>query len=260
MKKINQIGIVFLLFMTISCEKSEEKTNIEQINCLPPNLQNGVIAFYSFANGSLDDSSGNNYNLTNSTTASSGMDRAGNSNCAFIFVKANNEFLKYTNPTFLDNFQTLPFSISLWYKPLSLNSGFEVLIGRDSGLHCPNTSGQWSVSLYDCRKPVFGINQHSLWDDYSNSLGCAETLADLSNVWQHLVVTCNGTDLKLYKNGVLTTRLPGSGCSTNIPTINAGDLFLGKNYNGLLDDVIIYNNILSQFEITQLYNLQPCCQ
>jgi hypothetical protein len=260
MKKLNQIGIVLLLFITISCEKSEEKTIIQQSNCLPTNLQNGVIAFYPFSNGSINDFSGNNYHLTNTTSASSGVDRAGNPNCAFNFISANNDFLKYTNPTFLDNFQTLPFSISLWYKPITTNWGFEVLIGRDTGTHCPDTSGQWSISLYDCRRPVFGINQYSLWDDYINNNGCDETTADLSNVWQHLTVTCTGTDLKLYKNGVLTTEIPGTGCSTNIPTLNTGDLFLGKDYTGLLDDVIIYNRILTQTEITELYNLQACCQ
>lgn len=252
MKKINITGIV-LFFITISCEKSDEKTIFQQNNCLPTNLQNGVIAFYSFANGSLNDSSGNNYNLTNPTTASSGMDRAGNPNCAFHFLAANNDYLKYTNPTFVDDFQTLPFSISLWYKnETSTDPNYELLIGRDTNLHCPDTFGQWSVGLFDVRKPVFGINEYSLlWNNGS---------AVFTPEWRHLVVTCTGTNLKLYLNGVLTSETPGTGCAVNIPTINAGDLFLGKDYTGLLDDVVIYNHILSQTDITQLYNLQACCQ
>jgi hypothetical protein len=260
-KALNQIGISLLLLLTISCGKSNKTPLTITANCLPTNLQKGVIAFYPFSNGSLIDYSGNSYNLTNLTTATSGIDRDGNPSCAFNFIAANGEYLKYSNPSFLDNFQNLPFSISLWYKPLSLSNGaFEVLIGRDTTLHCSNTSGQWSVSLYDCRKAVFGINQYSLWDDYSNQLGCDQTIADLSNVWQYLVVTCNGIDLKLYRNGILTSKIPLSDCSTNIPSINAGDLFLGKDYTGLLDDVLIYDHILSQSEINQLYALPACCK
>jgi hypothetical protein len=55
----------------------------------------------------------------------------------------------------LDNFQTLPFSISLWYRNTSTTGPqYEVLIGRDTIGHCPDTHGQWSVGLYDVRKPV----------------------------------------------------------------------------------------------------------
>ncbi len=251
---INNIGIAY------GQEESFTTLQAFEPSCLPSNLQKGLLAFFPFTKGSINDFSGNKYHLTNTSSASAGIDRGGNINCAFNFVQKSGDFLKYVNPTFINDFQTLPFSISLWYKPLQTNWGFEVLIGRDIGLHCPDTSGQWSISLYDCRRPVLGINQYSLWDDYFNGNGCDKTTEDLSNVWQHLIVTCIGTDLKLYKNGVLTTEKPGTGCGTNIPTINAGDLFLGKDYTGLLDDVIIYNRILTQTEITELYNLQSCSQ
>jgi len=249
------------LLLTISSGKPVNTTLTITANCLPTNLQKGVIAFYPFISGSLNDYSGNSYNLTNLTTTTSAVDRDGNPNCAFNFIAANGEYLKYSYPTFLDNFQNLPFSISLWYKPLLLTNGaFEVLIGRDTTFHCSNTSGQWSVSLYDCRKAVFGINQYSLWNAYINKLGCEETIADLSNTWQNLVVTNSEIDLKLYRNGILTSKIPLSDCSTNIPSINAGYLFLGKDYNGLLDDVLIYDHILSQSEINQLYALPACCK
>ena len=251
--KINQIGIIFLLTLTLSCSKSNENTNI-QAPCLSTTLQNGVIAFYPFSNGSINDYSGNNYNLTNSTSAASGADRNGNPNCAFRFIAANGEYLKYINPTFIDNFQTLPFSISLWYKnETSTSSNYELLIGRDTNLHCPDTYGQWSVGLYDNRRPVFGINSYELW---WNIIGTNVS----SQEWRHLVITCMGTDLKIYLNGVLTSGMPVTGCSTIIPTINAGDLFLGKDYTGLLDDVIIYNRVLSQTEVNELYALTTCCQ
>ena len=93
-------------------------------------MQNSLIAFYSFASVSLNDGSGNNYNLINSAT--SGADRAGNVNCAFNFKEVNGDYLKYINPTFINNFQIIPFSKSLWYKPLGTQIGvyarYELLI------------------------------------------------------------------------------------------------------------------------------------
>jgi hypothetical protein len=142
MKKLNLIGIALLVFISISCEKSEEKAIIQNLNCLPINLQNGVIAFYSFGNGSLNDSSGNNYNLTNTTTASAGMDRDGNPNCAFQFDNGNNEFLKYTNPAFLDNLPTNNLSISFWYKSNDLLGSNGAFISRDNQQYCNSSFGE----------------------------------------------------------------------------------------------------------------------
>jgi len=253
----NNLKAFRLLLITIvmfSCNDSDDVAkNTESCTPIPANLQNGIIAFYPFSNGSINDFSGNNYNLTNTTSASSGIDRAGNINCAFHFNATNGDFLNYSNPTFINDFQTLPFSISLWYKNETSSAGnYELLIGRDENLHCPDSYGQWSVGLYDNRKPVFGINEYSLWWNIGSNVEISE--------WRHLVVTCVGTDLKLYLNGVLTSQVSNTGCSTNNPTINSGDLFLGKEFTGLLDDVIIYNRVLSQSEITELNSLTPCCE
>ena len=243
------VALIFTIVFINSCKKSSDPDPVPQIACLPTNLQDNVIAFYPFSSGSLNDISGNGYHLTNPTSAAPGADRGGNATCAFSFVQANGDFLKYVNPAFLNDFQTVPFSISLWYKPVGIDNNYKLLIGRDIGFHCPDTHGQWSVGLYDLGSAVFGINLYNLWQD----------AAGVNNVWKHLVVTCTGTNLKLYINGVLTTSTPGTGCGTPVPTINAGDLFLGKDFTGSLDDVIIYKKILSPSEITQLYNLAACC-
>ncbi|WP_177765818.1 LamG domain-containing protein [Flavobacterium sp. I3-2] len=259
MKKLFKIftlsSIIIASIVIVSCNK-DDNSPVAAASCLPTNLQNGVIAAYTFGNGSLNDSSGNGYHLTNTTTASPGADRAGNSNCAFHFTNANNEFLTYVNPVFLNNFDSQPFSISLWYKNenIQTNGGFELLIGRDTGMHCPDTSGQWSVALYDLRKPVIGINKHSLWASEITVGSYAVSQ------WRHLVVTCQGTNLQLFVDGVSTNSVAGFGCGgDDFDAGNFGDLFLGKDFDGFLDDVVIYNRILSQTEINQLYNLPTCC-
>ena len=98
------IGLVLFLF---SCKTEEIIDEIpeETIACIPDDLENNVIAFYPFSNGSLDDFSGGENDLINSTTASPTSDRNGNTDCAYIFDNAINstEFLTTTDTDFLNN-------------------------------------------------------------------------------------------------------------------------------------------------------------
>lgn len=269
-REYKNTGLLFLIIAAVSCNKQNNNTSpipiiSTPISCLPQSLQPGVMAFYPFNSGSINDFSGHNHHLTNPSTAISGPDRNGNPNCAFNFTSATNDFLKLVSPVFLDNIQYKPFSIALWYKPTGLRPGtdYETLISRDTLLHCPNTQGQWSIGLYDCRRVVFGINQNSIWDDFPiGSISCDSAIALLSNKWHHLVVTSNGSTIKLYQNGTLINQTTGTvGCTSgSSPTLNTGDLFIGKNFNGLIDDIIIYNKVLSASEIVELKNLAACCQ
>ncbi len=124
------IFVSILLFF--GCNNSDEQPNILLQDCLTTNLQNGVVAFYPFNNGSINDESGNNNHLSNTTTANATVDRNGNLNCAFQFNSGNDEFLTFINPVFLNDLQNGSFSISLWY--LSENEGGGLLSrGNDLG-------------------------------------------------------------------------------------------------------------------------------
>jgi hypothetical protein len=41
---------------------------------------------------------------------------------------------------------------------------------------------------------------------------------------------------------------------------NIGDLFIGKGFTGVIDDVILYNRELTVAEVKQLQNLPVCCE
>jgi hypothetical protein len=256
------LGIVFV----ISCKKSEPVSKM-MTDCLPSNLQNGVLAYYPFSAGSLNDFSGNNHNLINNTTAASGPDRAGNPNCAFLFTHNNNldEFLVQSNPVFLNGLNE--FSVSLWYMPLEtsiMGYTLEGLVCRGLGTHCPDRMGQWSLGLSDCRGAVFG-RTNSVWErSVTGGHDCKEEVTAKTNNWYHAVATFRqrGMQMAIYRNGVLQAVSSGDiNCGAGTPPVqDIGDLFLGKNYNGLIDDVIIYNRTLSATEIAQLYQVAPCCQ
>ncbi len=244
----------------ISCGDNDEFT----VDCLPSNLQNGVIAFYPFNDGSLNDESLNSNDIINSTTAVPSSDRNGNSNCAYKFdnSQAIEEFLTTTNSGFLNGLNE--FSVSIWYEPMdTTRSGgsFEVLLSRGKEGHCPDRRGEWSVGLYDCRKAVFGHN-NSVWANGISGNGCQGEVIALTDKWHHVVAVKNGDDYKIYFNGNLDEAANGNAnCGSTLHLAeNIGDMFVGSNYTGIIDDIIIYNRELSQTEVTELFELESCCK
>ena len=244
-------------------------TAVEKISCCgtPPttcttltgSLSNGVLAFYPFGNGSLADVSGNGNNLSNPTSAFPTSDRNNNQKCAYRF--SNSDFLTTAASAFLNGLTTSPFSISLWYQPIGTRPGgsYELLVGRGStGLHCPDTWGEWSVGLYDCRKAVVGFDQDSHWQTSPTGMGCAADMAAISNTWHHLAFVYNGSNYDLYIDGILYSSISGIG-SCGSMSANIGPLMLGMDYNGDLDDIVIYNRALSAAEVAALRSLNGSC-
>ncbi len=80
--------------------------------------------------------------------------------------------------------------------------------------------------------------------------------------WHHISATYNGSDMRLYVDGVL--KATNTSYSGDLPT-NSGDLWIGANYsnstqanfNGTIDEVLIFNRSLSAEEIQA--QLKPAC-
>jgi Concanavalin A-like lectin/glucanases superfamily len=256
MKIFAYIVAICATFLLSNCNKTATTAP-----CLPTNLQNGAIAFYPFSNGRLTDVINGN-NLTNNSTAAPSMDRAGNPNCAFQFknLPSGREFLTQQNPIFLNNLTE--FSISLWYEPLDTNrsaGAYEGLMSRDTGTYAGDKYGQWSVGLYDCRRAVFGLNCGALWDDSQRLKDCERSF--YTNKWHHLVVTYSDNTLTLFRNGVVSTRrILGNAPVCRSASQDIGALFIGKSFTGRLDDIAIFNRAITTAEVTQLLNLQACCE
>lgn len=243
--------IILLIFIVgiFGCKKDKKF----EVDCLSSNLQNGIIAFYPFNNGSLNDASPSNNNLSNPTTATMTTDRNGNSNCAYVFdnLPQSGEYLTIANPEFLNELSD--FSISIWYQPIdtSRNIGsYEALLSRGEDGRCPDRDGEWSVGLYDLRRAVFGHN-NSVW---------AGPSSEVEN-WYHIVAIKKGDSYKIYWNGNLADEDTGNtNCIDFQEAQDIGNMFVGNKFTGKIDDIIIYNRPLTGNEITELFELDTCCE
>ena len=83
MKKFVPVFLCLSFLLATSC--NEDDANPVVVNndsCLPLNLENGLIAAYSFGGGSLNDAVGS-ADLT-ASNAQPASDREGNANCAYV--------------------------------------------------------------------------------------------------------------------------------------------------------------------------------
>lgn len=79
------------------------------------------------------------------------------------------------------------------------------------------------------------------------------------NQWYFLAFTYDGATMKLYVNGQLKSSAPVTGLLKNNgrPFSIGSDDGNQKFVNGLIDEVSLYNNALTQEEITTIYSTMP---
>lgn len=81
--------------------------------------------------------------------------------------------------------------------------------------------------------------------------GGSRILGSSNGTWYHVCVTYNGTELKSYTNGnLIGTDVGNGGYLTGYVQIGSA------NYFGLMNDLRIYDEVISQKQIRSIYNLQ----
>lgn len=233
-----------------SAEISTAQTQTK-INKTLDSVQSGLVAHYTFDGAgvsatTVNDVSGNG---NNGTIVGSAVPALGKIGQAFDFNGVDASISTSYNPTSLTSF-----SVSFWlYLNDTPDSDFERVIDtQDSG---PEDGFDF----------VFGTAAASELDNLAfvvkNGLTSTVNIktSDLSNqTWYHIVGTFETNSAKLYLNDV-QQGVTDTSCSMST---SASSLTLGKRaasssnfFNGRLDDVRVYNKVLTSVEITRLYNL-----
>jgi chitodextrinase len=205
----------------------------------PPPAQQpaGLVAAYSLdQNGStVADASGNgNTGTVSGATWTSGGKFGGaysfNGSSSYIDVK-DSPSLDLTNGMTLE----------AWVKPSAASTWRNVIMKEQQGMLV--------YALY--ANGASAASHGEIYTSGGNDVAADSSSAVPTSTWTHLAVTYDGSTLRLYQNGSLV------GSSANAGTIltSTGDLRIGGDsiwgewFNGLIDEVRVYNRALSASEI-----------
>jgi len=216
-----------------------------------PQSAQGLIGYWPL-NGNAIDSSG--YNNTGSIfNVISTSDRNGNPNGAYYFDGATSYIDCGKNiPSF-----TNQVSISVWIKTNTLNSAIAYIVGK-YGWTGSSIKGFHLLMTTNFTVQFAGRDQI---DTYNYITSGNITIND--NKWHHLVGTINSSIYELWVDGVKVNSLDNY--HSNVDLSQTYNLYIGAHFNGGIDqnmhfagtinDVRLYNRVLSISEIEQLFNV-----
>lgn len=195
----------------------------------------GLVAHWPF-NANANDESGNGYDgLVYGATLTT--DRNGNINSAYQFDGLNS-YIDIPNISG-NNLQT----VSIWLKPNDFGTGY-----GNNFINLKNTLS--AEAIYLSASGHAGYKQ-GIYSSVHELIGPTLSLG----LWSHLVIVRNYLNVKFYLNGILQNdKNFNSGAPTQILlSIGEGTSDRG-NFNGAIDDVIIYNRALTEEEVQIIYN------
>lgn len=146
-------------------------------------------------------------------------------------------------------------SISVWVKVESLIYPWGVIVNKweDEPI--------WGDGYIEGYGYFLGINPEGskLRWNISDNIVVADSTFPL-NTWTHIVVTFNGTILKMYLDGMFINEYPfEDAIIDNDAPFRIGhqsEIFWeSTNFHGAIDDVIIYDRALKKNEIDLLFNV-----
>lgn len=222
--------LVFALLLIISCQNTIDK---------------GLVAYYPFTVG-VDDQSGHGQNgIVNGAVLTE--DRSGNKNCAYRFDGINAAIL--VNLTQIPALQEAQ-SISWWYVIDSIPK-FSDEWGAGNMIALVDTAKGIGIQ-FGFRGPAYKSLGLDAWNWGGGTLLECQPLA--VKVWHHCVYTFDGRENRFYLDGELQTSSVKE-TQIGVPTLLMfGNYPSGDQYfEGRLDDIRIYNRVISQAEIRQLF-------
>jgi hypothetical protein len=202
-------------------------------------VSTGLVAAYAFNEGAgtaAQDSSGlgNGGTLNNAVWTSAGMFGSA------LSFNGSNSWVSVVDSASLD--LTTSMTLEAWVRPSSLSADWRTVIlkERPAGL---------AYALYatdGASRPPAGYIAVS-----GSDIGVVGPTLLGINTWTHLAMTYDGATLRLYVNGQLANSRSTSGAAaiSTSPLRIGGNATWGEWFSGLIDEVRVYNRVLSQAEI-----------
>ncbi|MFH0991282.1 MAG: LamG-like jellyroll fold domain-containing protein [bacterium] len=200
------------------------------------NLNDGLVAYFPL-NGNANDFAGNDNNGTLRNGVQSAADRFGVFGRAYDF-NGTDGYIDFAESPSVRAIEK-EVSVAVWVKPRSYKQEAGVML-RDEFWNLLLVNGQATGLIFDENG-----NQNRI---------VGSQLAPL-NTWSHIAFTYNGSTIRVYMNGQQTGQLAFGAIRigrTNLlknPTLGKG---IGNNqhyFDGVIDEVFVYNRTLSNAEL-----------
>jgi len=241
------IAIIGLLssIVLVATKGSRDKARIAKGLEFSQTIQNTIgseaVGIWRFEQNSLDSSGYNNHGTVAGAVYTDGI-----LGSALSFDGVD-DYVDI-NKKWTDLGITNKFTISAWVKHATgsittnkgiINDSLASGLSR-TGLGMNTSSQKWSASAYNT------IN------GYVSATG-----GTIDNNWHYLTGVYDGSYIHLYVDGIFINKAAQTGNisgTVNIKIGRSGDFVtVGYWFNGLIDEAQIYNQVLSAFQIQQLY-------
>ena len=242
-KQILILSVVTVSMILFSCSKEKldmptnEQTNSEEM--VVPNrpaidpLSVKLEGWYTFDRNLKDQTQKLPTAISSGKSVSFATDRNGKSNAAISFTGSYH--------LSIDNVpQQTNTSISVWVK---YSNPVNSLIGVVYGLRGPN--------VVQVNNEIFA----TIVDDSSSTNGGTTGLQVLDNNWHHVVITSDGSTIKVYTDGNLKTTVnyPAIITPTKVTYFVGAQADFPYNWKGSVDDLRFYSRTLTATDVKALY-------
>jgi len=280
MKKVIKkysIALIFVGFGLSSCVKKFDpasyapKLNINGYTSASEIAPGNLVARWTF-NNTLKDSLSGTVGVATATSFNNGLAGYGQA-----LQGANNGYVLSDVPTAIKNLHS--FSLSLWYNMPQNTNGIVTLVDIANS---KNFWGDLDIFLENPPNATTGQLKVHMWNNSESTTGTDAwqgdyTINNAFNAWNQVAVTYNDTTstVKVYYNGSLIGTNTQAGFAplswgatnkmvfgtvqfqTNPSLTSAtGSQPWASYLVGTLDDVRVYNRVLSTIEVNSLAGLQ----
>lgn len=249
------IGILSGLIV-VSMSGVTDKATIAKAQVFSNSLRNSLmlnlVAEYKFNVDGSDAWGGNNATLNGATIVSSGCL---NQSCLNV-VGGGVSYASVADNAALDTIWSSShnFTLEAWINSVFYNTDYQGIINKRNSNYFSASPGGLFISN-DGNTLYFLIGTGNDAETYTS---ITYSLASLHNKWVHVVGTANGSQMKLYINGVMVgtpTSFSQNPPANNDPLVIGSFAASVRSFNGKIDDVRLYNAAIPVSKVQEHYYL-----
>ncbi len=226
------------------------------------NITDGLVAYYNFNGGNLNDSSGYGNNIVFNSSATPAVDRFGRANNAYSFDGASS-YMTVNNASSLNPNNTITMMAIIKINGFYGGScGLNQILGKGVDFNKGNYAMRFGDFITNSCSISPNANQETFNVGYASAnLGALDSPFIKTGVWYNLIFTYDGFEAKCYLNGELKKTWTTFSDYQN----NSNNLYIGAYeglpsypyyFNGVIDEIRIYNRDLPYGAIRELVQLQ----